>query len=157
MGCKGSRVQISALRPIKTTAYEPCKNTKNLRGTVRGTGLQGPNFPGNPAAAENPVGLSPEAEFGRSVLAASDPTAFDADGGVDLVLTKGRESTLVQCKQWYARSRVDQLQPRISRATFSQPRQSCGPGSALQPVHSRSAYVSRRHRQSSWRRTASRP
>lgn len=50
-----------------------------------------------------------------------------------------------------------QRQRQISRAAFSQPRQSCGPGSALQPVHSRSAYVSRRLLQSSWRRTASRP
>jgi hypothetical protein len=37
MGCKGSRVQISALRPIKSSTSEARSNGKNARGTPWGT------------------------------------------------------------------------------------------------------------------------
>jgi restriction system protein len=42
------------------------------------------------------------ASFERDGFAVTHTGGGGADGGVDLVLTKGRESTLVQCKQWRA-------------------------------------------------------
>jgi restriction system protein len=42
------------------------------------------------------------ASFERSGFAVEHTGGGGADGGVDLVLTKGRELTLVQCKQWRA-------------------------------------------------------
>lgn len=42
------------------------------------------------------------ASFERDGFAVTHTGGSGADGGVDLVLTKGRESTLVQCKQWRA-------------------------------------------------------
>jgi restriction system protein len=65
-----------------------------------------------------------------------------ADGGVDLILTKGRETTLVQCKQWRAQKvgvttarelcgvmagrRIRTVTPSKTRAHKSH-RNSCGP------------------------------
>jgi hypothetical protein len=40
MGCKGSRVQISALRPTKSFAYGLPSNSEKARGTLWGTPLQ---------------------------------------------------------------------------------------------------------------------
>jgi restriction system protein len=42
------------------------------------------------------------ASFERDGFAVTHTGGGGADGGVDLVLTKGRELTLVQCKQWRA-------------------------------------------------------
>jgi restriction system protein len=42
------------------------------------------------------------ASFERDGFAVTHTGGGGADGGVDLVLTKGRETTLVQCKQWRA-------------------------------------------------------
>jgi restriction system protein len=42
------------------------------------------------------------ANFERDGFAVTHTGGGGADGGVDLVLTKGRESTFVQCKQWRA-------------------------------------------------------
>jgi restriction system protein len=42
------------------------------------------------------------ASFEKGGFAVTHSGGCGADGGVDLVLTKGRESTLVQCKQWRA-------------------------------------------------------
>ena len=45
MGCKGSRVQISALRPIKSNTSEHDKTHHNARGTVWGRLCRGPATP----------------------------------------------------------------------------------------------------------------
>jgi restriction system protein len=42
------------------------------------------------------------ASYERQGFAVTHTGGGGADGGVDLVLTKGRETTLVQCKQWRA-------------------------------------------------------
>src|SRR5580700_2204172 len=42
------------------------------------------------------------ASFEKNGFAVRHTGGSGADGGVDLVLTKGRETTLVQCKQWRA-------------------------------------------------------
>jgi restriction system protein len=42
------------------------------------------------------------ASFEKQGFAVAHTGGGGADGGVDLVLTKGRETTLVQCKQWRA-------------------------------------------------------
>jgi restriction system protein len=42
------------------------------------------------------------ASFEKEGFAVTHTGGGGADGGVDLVLTKGRETTLVQCKQWRA-------------------------------------------------------
>jgi restriction system protein len=44
------------------------------------------------------------ASFEKDGFAVRHTGGGSADGGVDLVLTKGRETTLVQCKQWRAQN-----------------------------------------------------